>query len=471
MDPRIKNLQVEIVAAISKNMVIGRDNKLPWNIKEDRVHFQELTHGHIVVMGKNTFLSLPHAPLPNRLNIVVSSTPEIFKDQDDIIHVQYPDLITLLESIHSDFPRRKIFIIGGRQMYKEFLPYATRLHLTHIDKVYEGDVYFPSFFDFSIAEFSSKFYSDVEKCSYQFIVYEKSNTQTVKNDMKYLKLLCTIMSSGKPRQDRTQTGTLSIFGKQLRFDISESVPLLTTKFVPWKSCIKELLWFLKGETDASILQKQGVHIWDGNTSREFLNSRQLYDLPEGDIGCGYGFQWRHFGAEYVDCKFSYESKGFDQIKYIIDQLKNDPFSRRIFMSSWNPLHMNRMALPPCHVSAQFYVEQKSDGKHLSCHVYQRSVDSFLGLPFNIFSYTVLTYILAVLCDMNPCELIISTGDTHIYNDHINQVETQISRTPISPPKLLVYPNIKTKRIEDITVDDFDLVGYFHHESLKGKMSV
>lgn len=290
-----------------------------------------------------------------------------------------------------------------------------------------------------------------------------------KNEEQYMDLLRHVIEHGRERTDRTGTGTLSVFGHQLRFNISESVPLLTTKKVAWKSVIRELLWFLKGSTDSSLLTKQGVHIWDGNSSRDFLDARGLNHLPEGDIGAGYGFQWRHFGAEYKTCKNAYVSTdGFDQIHYVLELLRNEPFSRRIYMSAWNPLHMHDMALPPCHVSAQFYVD--NDGG-LSCHMYQRSVDCFLGLPFNIFSYSVLTYILAKMSGHTPRELIISTGDTHIYLDHIEQVNEQLKRTVLPPPRLVISDAIKMKTIEQLEIDDFNIEDYISHPQIKAKMSI
>lgn len=291
-------------------------------------------------------------------------------------------------------------------------------------------------------------------------------------EYEYLGLLQRVLSNGKVRTDRTGTGTISVFGERMRFDISQSLPVLTTKFVPWKSCIKELLWFLKGQTDVSLLQAQGVKIWDSNTSRSFLDQRGLNHLPEWDLGEGYGYQWRHFGADYKTCKHDYEGQGFDQIQFIIDELKNNPFSRRMYMTSWNASRLHNMALPPCHLSAQFYVDVDEEGtKHLSCQMYQRSVDTFLGCPWNIMSYSVLTYILATICDMKPKELIMCLGDTHIYTNHVEQVKQQLSRTPYPFPKLVVNPEVKNKSIDDITIDDFELKDYVHHPAIKATMAV
>jgi len=461
--------RLEIIAAVSKNLVIGKNNQLPWNIPEDLQHFKDLTKGHIVVMGKNTYLSIPQHrfPLKDRINIVVSSThPE--HNHENAFFVTYEELEDTIKDLYCEYPQKKCFIIGGSQLYESFIYKASVLHLTHIDKHFDGLAKFPVFNNFTMSKFSDKMFSEDEKCSYQFITYTVCDSITIVSDFKYLKFLDTILKCGEHRDDRTGTGTLSLFARQLRFDISDSVPLLTTKFVPWKACIKELLWFMKGQTDANILKEQGVNIWNGNTTRDFLDKRGLSHYPEGDIGAGYGFQWRHFGAEYGTCKDNYANKGFDQLQFVINELNNNPSSRRIYLSAWNPQHMHKMALPPCHISAQFYV---SNDNELSCHMYQRSVDTFLGLPFNIFSYTALTYILATICGMTPKELIISTGDTHLYLDHIALVHEQLHRNPITPPKLIVNKRIKDIPIEQISVDDFDVVGYFHHNQLKGKMSV
>lgn len=288
----------------------------------------------------------------------------------------------------------------------------------------------------------------------------------------YLGLLEKILNEGNHRGDRTGTGTISLFGQQMKFDISKEIPVLTTKFVPWKSCIKELIWFLKGQTDVSILQKQGVKIWDGNSSRDFLDKQGLTDLPIGDIGAGYGFQWIHCGADYKTCKDNYDDQGFDQVKFIINELKTNPMSRRMYMTAWNPSALDKMALPPCHLSAQFYVEIDDNGdKHLSCQMYQRSVDTFLGCPWNIMSYSVLTYILAKICDMKPKELIMCLGDTHIYQNHIEQVKQQLKREPYPFPTLVLNDSIKTKGIDEIEINDFELVDYKYHPAIKGVMAI
>ena len=199
----------------------------------------------------------------------------------------------------------------------------------------------------------------------------------------------------------------------MKFDLKESIPLLTTKYVPWKSVVKELLWFLKGETDSNKLDE--LKIWQGNTTREFLDKRGLLHLKVGDIGPMYGFQWRHYGAEYKGCDADYSGKGIDQLKNVIKLLKTDPCSRRIFMTTVNVVDLESGCLHPCHgLVVQFYVSKKG----LCCHMYQRSVDSFLGLTWNILCYAILTHIIAKKVDLEPFELTISTGDTHLYLNHI-----------------------------------------------------
>ena len=289
----------------------------------------------------------------------------------------------------------------------------------------------------------------------------------------YLNLLEDIIQHGTSRGDRTGTGTLSIFGRQLRFDISHNVPLLTTKFVKWENVVHELLWFLRGCTDSKALESNGVNIWKPNSSEQFIRSRNL-DYNEGDIGPMYGFQWLHWGAEYHGCGASYENKGINQLDEVVHLLKTDPFSRRIIMSTYNVGDKDKGVLYPCHgLVVQFYVEQDSTSNdmHLSCHMYQRSMDTFLGAPYNIFSYTVLVYIIAAKCNMKPKELIISVGDAHLYRDHIEQAKLQLSREPYAPPVLVVAGDVKEKSWNELCISDFNLVGYNSHPYIKAKMSV
>ena len=285
------------------------------------------------------------------------------------------------------------------------------------------------------------------------------------------------MKNGNIRNDRTNTGTISLFGTHIRFDISKSIPLLTTKKVPFKMIIKELLWILQGNTDAKILQNQGVHIWDGNTSREFLDGRNLQHYPEGILGAGYGWQLRHQGANYSS-DFADISKidknkigGFDQLQYVEHLLKNDPFSRRIMFSYWNPTDFDKTALVPCHTHCQFYVTKENNIYYLSCQYYMRSNDIICGKPWNIVFYSVLTYILAKRCNMLPKEIIYTCGDSHVYSNHIEQVFEQVSRDPRPFPHIKINNSIIDKDWSEMTVDDFELVGYFPHSKIAAPMAI
>ena len=285
-------------------------------------------------------------------------------------------------------------------------------------------------------------------------------------EMQYLNLIRQIIDHGIEKGDRTGTGTKSIFGAQMRFSLRDDImPLLTTKKVFWKGILEELLWFLKGETNSKLLSDKGVKIWDANGSRAYLDSLNLKHREEGDLGPVYGFQWRHWGASYVDMHTDYQGKGIDQIASCIEKIKKDPNDRRIVFSAWNPSDLPIMALPPCHMFGQFYV---ANGE-LSCLMYQRSCDMGLGVPFNIASYALLTRMVAEVCNLKPGEFVHTMGDTHVYLNHIQPLEEQLKRTPRPFPKLRI--NRKVTSIDDFRTDDFEIVGYDPYATVKMNMAV
>lgn len=295
-----------------------------------------------------------------------------------------------------------------------------------------------------------------------------------KEEDQYLQLCQRIIEEGEFRPDRTGTGTYSLFAPpQLRFDLSNGkFPLLTTKKVFTKGIILELLWFIAGCTDGNKLSEQGVKIWEGNGSREYLDKLGLTDRKVGDLGPIYGFQWRHFGAKYKTCDDNYSGQGVDQLKDVIWKLKNNPYDRRIIMSAWNPPDFPQMALPPCHVFSQFYVNfpKEPDKKpKLSCLLYQRSCDMGLGVPFNIASYALLTIMIAHITDMEPGEFIHTMGDAHVYRDHINALKEQIRREPRPFPTLKI--NRKVDSIDDFKFEDFEICDYNPHPRIQMTMSV
>lgn len=285
------------------------------------------------------------------------------------------------------------------------------------------------------------------------------------DENQYLNLIQYIIEKGVLINGRNGN-VLTVIGCPMHFNLLENtIPILTTKKVAWKTCAKELFWFINGKTDNKLLQEQNVHIWDGNASRDFLDSRNLTNLEENDLGPVYGHQWRHFNANYINCHTNYQGKGVDQLQYIIDCL-NDPnerYSRRLVMSAWNPEQIDEMALPPCHVLAQFNVIRDE----LSCILYQRSGDVGLGVPFNIMSYSLLTHIIAKHCNLKAKEFIYYLGNTHIYDDHVDALKEQIKREPYDFPKI----NIKNKHdnINNYNIDDIEIDNYKYHNTIKMAM--
>jgi len=290
------------------------------------------------------------------------------------------------------------------------------------------------------------------------------------DEKKYLDLIEKIINTGDIRTTRNSI-TKSIFGEKLEFDISSSIPFITTKKLAWKTIIKELLWFLSGSTDNSKLTEQNVTIWNGNATREYMDSIGFPDRKLNDLGPIYGHQWRHFNADYIDNHTDYTDKGIDQINRVLHLLKNDPMSRRILFSAWNPCQLDQMNLPPCHILAQFYVSINKETKEqeLSCQMYQRSADIGLGLPFNIGSYAVLTYIFAKLTNMKPKKLIIIIGDAHIYQDHEEKLIEQLKREPYMFPQLIINPEKNYTSLNDFNINDFSIENYSFYDIIKMEM--
>ncbi|KAL1506046.1 hypothetical protein ABEB36_005480 [Hypothenemus hampei] len=284
-------------------------------------------------------------------------------------------------------------------------------------------------------------------------------------EYQYLNHIKNILDNGNKVLDRTGVGTYSIFGAQMRYNLKETFPLLTTKRVFWRAVVEELLWFIRGSTNAFELSEKNVHIWDANSSREFLDSIGLTDRDEGDLGPIYGFQWRHYGAEYKGMHSNYTNKGIDQLAQVINTIKTNSTDRRMIMCAWNPTDLPEMALPPCHCLVQFYV---ANGE-LSCQLYQRSADMGLGVPFNIASYALLTYMIAHVTNLKPGQFIHTLGDSHIYLNHIDALKEQIQRKPRPFPTLRIKR--KVENIDDFQVNDFELTGYDPHPKLSMSMAV
>lgn len=488
---------IKVILSVTPKLGIGAEENLLVRIPNDISRFKRLTTGHIVIMGRKTWDSLPKdaRPLPDRINIVITNNKEYLSMNTkgmDLYFISMKSFSVLFNKLRKKNPNRIGYVIGGGQIVSEFINHLepilrpSELLLTELVNYNERKMTKPTVYlknipqDYILKDVSQD--QEYEKNGvlyrYRYLTYHRL-AQYRTSENVYLNGLRKILSLGTSRSDRTNVGTISIFAEQYRFDLQKGFPLLTTKKVPFKSVVEELLWFCRGDTDAKILQEKGVKIWDGNTSRSFLDGRNLNHYPEGVLGPGYGWSWRHYNAEYSP-NFSDTSKvdtkvlgGFDQLEYVLNLLKTDPMSRRIYMNYWNPSEMDTTALMPCHLSIQFYVEiEECTGlKYLSGHMYQRSMDTFLGEPWNIASYALLVMILAKKCDMVPKNLIISTGDTHIYSNHIDQVKEQLTRVPRPLPKVILSESIKTKDWHSLKAEDFRLAGYFSYDSIKAPMAV
>ena len=290
-------------------------------------------------------------------------------------------------------------------------------------------------------------------------------------EYQYLSLIKKIIKNGVQEIGRNGT-TYTRIGGMMRFSLEDNkIPLMTTKKLAWRVCLKELLWFMNGDTSNELLQQQNVKIWNDNATRKFLDSRGLYHLRENDLGPVYGHQWRFWNAPYsreLGCFKDYRGKGIDQLQNIIDDInktkKTGETSRRMIMTAWNPEQIDEMALPPCHVLSQFHI---TEGNKLSCTLYQRSADMGLGVPFNIASYSFLTHILAKHCDLEAKEFIHFIGNAHIYDDHIDVLEQQLLNEPYEPPDLIISE--KKERIDDYKFEDFTIENYNYHKPIKMRM--
>lgn len=281
------------------------------------------------------------------------------------------------------------------------------------------------------------------------------------SEQSYLNLLQKVLEKGNVRDDRTKTGTKSLFGEQMRFDLKQGFPLLTTKKIHTKSVVHELLWFLKGDTNVKYLQDNGVKIWN-----EWATAEQTarFGRKEGDLGAVYGHQWRNFGATKKP-NGEYNNDGFDQISWVVNEIKRNPDSRRLIVSGWNPSESQEVALPPCHTLFQFYVQNNE----LSCQLYQRSCDLFLGLPFNIASYSTLVHLVAQVCNLDVGEFVWTGGDSHIYLNHQEQVKLQLGRETYTPPSIKLNQDITN--IFDFTYDDIMYENYKCHSAIKADIAV
>lgn len=501
--------KITLIAAISKcknsKLGIGFQNKIPWNVPEDLEFFKKTTIEKVVVMGRKTYESIGK-PLKNRLNIILSRDYnfKITTDPNVLIYNSVDKLIVDLKKM-----KQEIFVIGGHEIYKQFLGITGLVESIIITEIsvnseitptkqstlkvspIECDTFFPEIpWNFVISDYTLDCISKNTNYNFKIIKYINKTIETdsnqiyninysldkkyIPNEVHYINLVKDIMKNGNIRDDRSGVGTISKFGCQLKFDISQTVPLLTTKRVPWEMAIEEMLWMLRGSTNSKELEEKGIKIWKGHTSREFLDKSGFPNYKEGQLPYGYGHQIRNAGGDTYNCKncnSENEIAGFDQLEYIVNELRVNPFSRRIKWNLWTANQMIKTQLPCCHNSIQFYVQEINNIKYLSAMVGMRSNDIACGNPFNIFGYSVLVYIIAMKCDMIPNELIFNLGDAHIYNNHLNKITEQISKSIKSQPVLYLDPSIKDAPFNNISINDFQVIGYYPHPTIKYEMAI
>jgi dihydrofolate reductase / thymidylate synthase len=469
------------------------DTFIPWNCIKDMKRFKDITtmssYGkkNVVIMGRKTWEKIPekHKPLEGRVNVVISSIPEQIceHDYEDLHSFSSPELaINFFQNI--DWIN-DIFIIGGVSLYEKYInsSLSSKLYLTTFSHDYLTNVKVKIDFDrYNLVHRSTDHYDDtLNKMEIVGDFEEYDNISKFNNEENnYLLIMRHIVDNGHHRDTRNGM-TFSNFGKFLEFNLENGAfPLLTTKKVFVRGIFEELKFFLQGKTDSKILEEKNVNIWKGNTSREFLDSIELTNYKEGDMGPMYGFQLLHFNASYDGCDKNYHNKGINQIQNVIEKLTFERYSRRILMTTYNPSQEDLGVLYPCHgIAIQFGIESSNK---LCCHMHQRSADWFLGVPFNIASYAILIHIMCNIVNNNlkknisdnekliPGKLTMSFGDVHLYDSHIDVAKTQLSRSPHSFPTLKINKNIVSlKDIDNLNFTDLEISNYVHEPPIKANM--
>ena len=482
-----------IVVCTDKIFGIGKNNDIPWKFNKDIQYFKNLTIGNInedkynvVIMGNNTYKSIPlkYRPLNKRINMILSKShvPTNNESLDDIEYIKnnpvyfnnIDHLLIYLDKIKTYV--NNCFIIGGSMIYNIFLnlKLVNTIYLTKINnKSYECN----TFFDLELYKKQFKIisetpYIDIDtKINKSSILINYTYSYINKEENKFIKTVNKILNKGVYNLDRSGVGTLSIFGKSFTYDIRNyRLPLFTHRKVFLRGIIEELLFFISGKTDTKILEEKKVNIWKGHTSREFLDSRSLQHYKEGSYGPSYGFQLRHFDADFINDETDYTGKGFDQLEDVIYQIKNNPTSRRILFSYWNPSVLNKVPLPSCHLLYQFHVNIETN--ELSCSFYQRSNDYMLAGVYNICSASILVFMLCKLTGYIPGKIIHNIGNIHIYMNQIEVVKEIVQNEPYNFPLLFIEDSKnEIKKIEDFRFEHFKLLFYNSYKKYNITMSV
>lgn len=480
-----------VILATDLDGGFGINGELPWDFTIDFAFFKSMTKSNsilpginpadnILIAGRKTWESMGCNPLPGRKTFVVSSQWELLSQThleqkntrnsrlyvpDKMLQIEFFPTFFSAYLAASKFLNSDIWVIGGAQIYDTALRHwaCNQVYWTKIHGHFNTDV--SIHMEKYPIEWTSQISTlDIDKktglaCTLEF----KLGTQIPTTEAQYLSTLYDVVTTGEKRQTRNAI-TWSKFTKTISCDLSNGFPLLTTKKMFWKGIVEELLFFIRGETDTTKLSAQGVKIWEPNTSREFLDSVGL-SYPDGHMGPMYGYQWRHWGKPYLLDETS-QTKGIDQLAKVIGEIKSDPNSRRILMTDFNPTQAAQGVLYPCHsIVIQFYVQENK----LSCTMYQRSGDLFLGIPFNIASTSLLLHIMSKLTGLNPGTVNLVFGDYHVYDSHVSAVYEQLERTPKDFPQIII-PDFKTlDQVEQSKLSDYVLVDYKSDPAIKVSM--
>jgi len=476
----VKEMEINMILACDEAHGIGKNGTIPWHSQADLGHFSRFTSGHVVVMGRNTWESLPKRPLPRRVNIILSTkllpqdNQTLVLDANMTFDTEHWDLIfrslrTLLEcfsraSFRKLLPSETAWVIGGRRLYQEMLPFAHNIYVTWIKGTYDCDTKAEFLGDMLKGDWFMKPLKDCakERRSRTDLYREGHALHTFERTFRderrvreVVERLLVQVDNAQTRLDRTRVGVVSEFGTQLEFDLSGGIlPLSTLRRQNFRAIFEELMWMLRGQTDSRILEQKKIHIWKPNTTREFLDAQGL-SLAEGDIGGTYGHQYRHFGAPYRDCHTNYSGQGFDQLAHVIHLLKTNPTSRRMVINLWNPAEPN-VALPPCVYGYQFFVE---DGA-LHTKMIQRSSDFVLAGAWNIATGALFSHLLAHVCGLKAKRLIWSAGDVHLYLNQVDAARELVQR-PFYPFPVL---HIREGAPREITAFEFEDVVLLNYRS-------
>ena len=501
-------MKFNYIVSCNNNRIISVNEQQYIYAKEDLKLFSSITceeyipnSKNIVVVGRKTWDDIPEKtkPLKNRINIILTKNFNYKLDSkyiDTYLCYSLDHVINKITDLSGNIKIGKVFIIGGGEIYKlaqnsdipDDVYYVGLFNHTFTNNIElfkksqkRLDEYelFDIPFDYSLKRsinkrlIKSRVYNidtgqyDIKYLNYKMEIFQ-NNSLINKEEYQYLNILENVSKTGFIVDTRNGK-TKSLFSDIMTYDLSTGkIPLLTTKHIYWKTILKELLWFISGSTDNGVLQNNKVGIWNGNASKEFITKMGL-PYEENDLGPVYGFQWRHFGAKYKDCKTDYTGQGVDQLQWIINEIKTNPTSRRLILNSWNASDIDKMVLPPCHLMIQFNV---SNG-FLNGQMYQRSADLFLGVPFNIASYSFLLIMIAHLTGYKPGKFIHILGDCHIYVEHEDAVLIQLKRIPHEFPtvKIVPFKSREINSIDDFVLEDFKINDYRFYPKIHAKMIV